>query len=97
MLTLPGAPFAATASIAGATAGILGLTNTRGFVFYFLSAALVGIAFPVLKGGGKGAGTYWPAGWREPITSGIVEHAAPFVLFWTRKWPQLRSVRYASG
>lgn len=83
---------AATASIAGATAGILGLTNTRGFIFYLLSAALIGVAFPTLKGGRKGAGVYWPSGWREPITSGVVEHAAPFVLFWTCKSVMMHTV-----
>lgn len=77
---------AASASIAGATAGILGLTNSAGFIFYLFSALAVGALFPVLRGGGKGPGTYWPAGWREPLTAGVVEHAAPFVLFWTREW-----------
>ncbi|GAA5919598.1 hypothetical protein JCM1841_001070 [Sporobolomyces salmonicolor] len=72
---------AATACIAGATAGLLGLTNLVGFAFFFLTALLVGGAFATVNCAGKPARYFVTA--REPLVSGLLENLFSYVLFWT--------------
>ncbi|GAA5989872.1 hypothetical protein JCM11641_001958 [Rhodosporidiobolus odoratus] len=70
-----------TALVAGATAGLLGLTNLRGFAFFFLSSFAVGGAFTALSCGGK-PGRYFlkPS---EPLLSGTMGNLFSYVLAWT--------------
>ncbi|GAA5904119.1 hypothetical protein JCM5296_000338 [Sporobolomyces johnsonii] len=70
-----------TACIAGATAGLLGLTNLVGFAFFFLTALLVGGAFATVNCAGQPARYFVTA--REPLVSGLLENLFSYVLFWT--------------
>ncbi|GAA5850556.1 hypothetical protein JCM8547_001912 [Rhodosporidiobolus lusitaniae] len=68
-----------TALVAGCTAGILGLTNLRGFAFYLLTSLAVGAAFAAVNGGGKRF-FLKPS---EPILAGTLSNAFSYVLAWT--------------
>ncbi|GAA5843905.1 hypothetical protein JCM3766R1_005961, partial [Sporobolomyces carnicolor] len=70
-----------TACLAGATAGILGLTNTVGFLFFFVTALSTGIAFATFNCQAKPSKFYLTS--REPILSGLAENLFSYVLFWT--------------
>jgi len=73
-----------TACISGATAGILGLTNTTGFAFFFVTALSTGILFASFNCRGKPEKFYLTK--REPVLSGLAENLFSYVLFWTRKF-----------
>ncbi|KYO37785.1 ER membrane protein complex subunit 6 [Alligator mississippiensis] len=67
-------------ALSGATAGILGLTGLRGFVFYLLASVLLS-ALLVLKAGRRW-GKYFKS--RRPLfTGGLVGGLFTYVLFWT--------------
>ncbi|GAA5831886.1 hypothetical protein JCM5353_008132 [Sporobolomyces roseus] len=70
-----------TSCIAGATAGILGLTNFIGFAFFFISTITVGVAFGALKC--KGTSNKFFLGKAQVVTSGLAEGLFSYVLFWT--------------
>lgn len=69
----------ATALVAGATAGILGLTNLRGFAFFLVTSLAVGAAFSAVNGGGKRF-FLKPS---EALLAGTIGNAFSFVLAWT--------------
>ncbi|GAA6006987.1 hypothetical protein JCM10207_009161 [Rhodosporidiobolus poonsookiae] len=70
-----------TALVAGATAGLLGLTNLPGFAFFFLTSLAVGGAFAAVSCGGK-PGKYFlkPS---EPLHAGTMGNLFSYVLAWT--------------
>ncbi|GAA5874800.1 hypothetical protein JCM16303_002988 [Sporobolomyces ruberrimus] len=70
-----------TACLAGSTAGILGLTNTIGFLFFFLTALSTGTVFALLNCRSK-PGKYFLTK-KEPVLSGLAENLFSYVLFWT--------------
>ncbi|GAA6022900.1 hypothetical protein JCM11491_006621 [Sporobolomyces phaffii] len=70
-----------TACIAGATAGLLGLTNTLGFLFFFVTALATGIAFAACNCHARPANYFLSA--RDPVVSGLAENLFSYVLFWT--------------
>lgn len=74
---------AATASISGATAGVLGLTNLAGFGFYVLSSLLVGVVFALANCRVR-PGVYF-AKRSDVVVGGLLDNAFSFVLFWTRE------------
>ncbi|GAA5925557.1 Emc6p [Sporobolomyces koalae] len=70
-----------TACIAGATAGLLGLTNTIGFVFFFVTAFATGLLFALFNCHSQPSKFFLTA--REPILGGVLENLFSYVLFWT--------------
>lgn len=76
-------PCAATASIAGATAGLLGLTNLSGFAFYLLSSLLVGAIYAA--GNCKARPARYFAKASDVLVGGMLDNLFAFVLFWTRE------------
>lgn len=72
----------ATACIAGALAGILGLTNLAGFALYLATSVSVGAAYAVANCG-TNPGRYFvkPS---EPLVAGTLGNCFSFILFWTR-------------
>ncbi|CAH3106718.1 unnamed protein product [Pocillopora meandrina] len=68
------------ASMAGISAGILGLTALKGFIFYFIASLFMSILI-CLK-----AGTQWRKffiSWWDLSTSGIFGGVFTYLLFWT--------------
>ncbi|XP_032220756.1 ER membrane protein complex subunit 6 [Nematostella vectensis] len=68
------------AAMAGISAGILGLTGLKGFIFYFAASILMSI-FICWK-----AGSSWPKyfiSWWDLSTSGIFGGVFTYLLFWT--------------
>ena len=72
---------AATACIAGAVAGILGLTNLAGFAFFLLSSVSVGGIYALANCGAK-PGRYFVKP-TEPLLAGTLSNCFSFILFWT--------------
>ncbi|KAL8277016.1 hypothetical protein RQP46_010550 [Phenoliferia psychrophenolica] len=70
-----------TASIAGATAGLLGLTNLSGFAFYLVASLVVGASFAA--GNCKASPTKYFAKATDVFLGGLLDNAFAFVLFWT--------------
>lgn len=70
------------ASVAGACAGVLGLTNLAGFAAYLLSSAVVGLAL-YLGSTGRRPGVYFQGGAWDIFTSGLGGDALGFTLWWT--------------
>ncbi|KAM0752675.1 hypothetical protein T439DRAFT_323289 [Meredithblackwellia eburnea MCA 4105] len=71
-----------TASLSGALAGILGLTNLNGFIFYLITSLSVGVTFALANAGGR-SGRYFVGGVREVVGGGVLDNLFGFVLFWT--------------
>jgi len=71
-----------TASIAGAIAGVLGLTNLSGLAFYLASSLYVGLIVCALNCGTSPGKYFRSASW-EPMTQGLGDNALGFVLWWT--------------
>ncbi|KAI5480611.1 hypothetical protein MNV49_000307 [Pseudohyphozyma bogoriensis] len=71
-----------SSSISGAVAGVLGLTNLSGFLFYLVSSVAVGIVFAALNCKGRPA-AYFANKSREVVLGGLLDNAFSFVLFWT--------------
>ncbi|CAH3147219.1 unnamed protein product [Porites lobata] len=68
------------ASMAGISAGILGLSALKGFIFYFIASLFMSILI-CLK-----AGTHWRKffiSWWDLSTSGIFGGIFTYLLFWT--------------
>ena len=74
----------ATACLAGTTAGILGLTNLQGFLFFFLTTLLTGSSFTIFNCRLKPEKFFLNT--RETVLSGLGEGLFSYVLFWTRKY-----------
>ena len=70
------------ASVAGACAGVLGLTNLAGFAAYLLSSAVVGLAL-YLGATGRKPGVYFQGGAWDVFTSGLGGDVLGFTLWWT--------------
>ncbi|KAI8829553.1 hypothetical protein HDU81_003259 [Chytriomyces hyalinus] len=71
------------AATAGAAAGILGLTGTTGFVFFFAASAVMSAAL-VLRTGFN-PNKYFPQnrGWMQISTGEVVNSLFSYMLFWT--------------
>ena len=83
---------AAISSVAGATSGLLGLTNASGFLFYTLTSILAGVAFSLINCR-RAPGLFFVKGGREVALSGLLDNLFPFVLFWTREHYLLQNVQ----
>jgi len=70
------------ASISGAIAGVLGLTNLTGFAFYFLTSAVVGLVI-VIANGKREPSLYFKNGAWEAATAGLGDNALGYILWWT--------------
>ncbi|BGP16431.1 hypothetical protein JCM10213_004013 [Rhodosporidiobolus nylandii] len=70
-----------TALCAGATAGLLGLTNLVGFAFFFLTVFAVGGAFAAVNCAGKPGRYFLKAS--EPLLAGTLGNLFSYVLAWT--------------
>ncbi|XP_059157727.1 ER membrane protein complex subunit 6-like [Physella acuta] len=67
-------------ALSGATAGIMGLTSLWGFIFYFITAAMLSV-FLLLK-----AGSQWNSFFmtrRVLFSNGLFGGLFTYVLFWT--------------
>ena len=73
----------ATASIAGAVAGLLGLTNLSGFAFYLASSLTVGAFYALVNCQARPARYFAKAS--DVYLGGLLDNAFAFVLFWTRE------------
>ncbi|KAI8145558.1 hypothetical protein BJV82DRAFT_479831, partial [Fennellomyces sp. T-0311] len=70
------------AAIAGSAAGILGLTNWSGFLFYALSWSTLAVLLVVFKCRHQ-PGTYFIHGVRELVVDGAVNGMLSYILFHT--------------
>ncbi|GAA5842254.1 hypothetical protein JCM11251_006759 [Rhodosporidiobolus azoricus] len=70
-----------TALVAGATAGLLGLTNLRGFAFFLFTSLAVGLAFTAANCAGKPGRFFAKAS--EPVLAGTIGNLFSYVLAWT--------------
>ncbi|GAA94151.1 hypothetical protein E5Q_00799 [Mixia osmundae IAM 14324] len=70
------------ASISGATAGLLGLTNLSGFAFYIMSSmSVAGLVYLITTE--QQPRKYIKGGLPELLLSGLLDNALSFILFWT--------------
>lgn len=72
----------ATACIAGATAGLLGLTNLAGFAFFLASSVTVGALYALANCGAQPSRYFLKSS--EPLVAGTLGNCFSFILFWTR-------------
>lgn len=70
------------AAIAGSAAGILGLTNWNGFLFYAVSWSVLASMLVLIKCHHKPA-AYFIHGWRELIVDGALNGLLSYILFHT--------------
>jgi len=70
------------ASIAGATAGVLGLTSYSGFMFYFLSSLFAAIVVNLCNTG-LSPSKYFRQGFWETASQGLIGNLMSYTLFWT--------------
>ncbi|GAA5983425.1 hypothetical protein JCM10908_000282 [Rhodotorula pacifica] len=70
-----------SACIAGAFAGLLGLTNLNGFALYFAVSLGAGALYTLVNCRAKPARYFLKSS--EPILSGTIGNCFPFILFWT--------------
>ncbi|KAG0335477.1 ER membrane complex subunit 6 [Podila humilis] len=68
-------------AILGLAAGILGLTNWSGFVFYFVGSAFVSTLIFLVKAKGS-PGTYFRSAF-DVFTEGVLGGMLSYILFWT--------------
>merc|ERR1712032_967468 len=69
------------ASISGAAAGVLGLTNLAGFAWYLFSSLLASALIFSYNCGGRPAKYFKSSS--TIFTHGLVENALGFILWWT--------------
>lgn len=69
------------ALLAGAVAGILGLTSYHGFAFYALTTLVSSVAIFVLRVGGKPS-HYFTSPWQFWLNS-VADGVTSYVLLWT--------------
>jgi len=67
-------------ALSGCTAGIIGLTNIPGFVFYFVTALMLS-GFLLLKAGSKWSDYFISR--TSIVTSGFFGGVQTYILFWT--------------
>ncbi|GAA6003817.1 Emc6p [Rhodotorula paludigena] len=70
-----------TACIAGATAGLLGLTNLAGFAFFLASSVTVGALYALANCGAQPSRYFLKSS--EPLVAGTLGNCFSFILFWT--------------
>lgn len=70
------------AAIAGSAAGILGLTNWNGFLFYALSWTILASLLLLIKCQSQ-PGLYFINGWRELVVDGALNGLLSYILFHT--------------
>lgn len=70
------------AAIAGSAAGILGLTNWNGFLFYALSWTILASLLLLIKCSSQ-PGLYFINGWREVVVDGALNGLLSYILFHT--------------
>ncbi|KAI9313926.1 Rab5-interacting protein-domain-containing protein [Dichotomocladium elegans] len=70
------------AAIAGSAAGILGLTNWTGFLFYALCWTVLAALLVVIKCKSQ-PGLYFVNGWRELVVDGAMNGLLSYILFHT--------------
>ncbi|POY74564.1 hypothetical protein BMF94_2325 [Rhodotorula taiwanensis] len=70
-----------TACIAGALAGLLGLTSLNGFLLYLAVSLGVGALYSAVNCKGEPARYFLKPS--EPVLNGTVGNCFPFILFWT--------------
>ncbi|KAI8099400.1 transmembrane protein 93-like protein [Halteromyces radiatus] len=69
------------AAIAGAAAGILGLTNWSGFLFYALSWSVLCILLLLIKT--SSPSQHFVSGWRDIVINGAMNGLLSYTLFHT--------------
>ena len=74
---------AAAACVAGALAGLLGLTNLNGFALYFAVSFGIGALYTLVNCKANPSRYFLKPS--EPVLSGTVGNCFPFILFWTRE------------
>lgn len=70
------------AAIAGSAAGILGLTNWSGFLFYALSWTILATMLILIKSHSQPS-KYFMNGWRELVVDGALGGLLSYILFHT--------------
>ncbi|TKA56900.1 hypothetical protein B0A53_01301 [Rhodotorula sp. CCFEE 5036] len=73
--------WAPAACVAGALAGLLGLTNLNGFALYFAVSFGIGALYTLVNCKANPSRYFLKPS--EPILSGTVGNCFPFILFWT--------------
>jgi phosphatidylglycerophosphatase A len=69
-------------AVSGSAAGILGLTNTVGFVFYAVTSLIFSLLLYTVKAHGN-ADKYFRQGAKEVVWDGVLGGMLSYVLFWT--------------
>ena len=77
----------AAACVAGALAGLLGLTNLTGFALYLAVSFGTGALYALVNCKAHPSRYFLKPS--EPVLSGTVGNCFPFILFWTREPPLL--------
>lgn len=73
-------PFSAAACVSGAAAGVLGLTNWAGLLFYLFVGLLVVPSSIALAKGDRGKVSKFTTGRTDVWAGGVVEHAFSYIL-----------------